>query len=407
MIRQGESALSAFNVSPGYSPFAGSAEKLFVKSENKKRVCGTERAWAEIDPAALENNVRVLRAMLPKSTRLMPAVKANAYGHGDVTVSRKLNALGIDAFCVACAGEGARLRRGGVRGEILILGYTAPEELHLLKKYRLSQTVVDHEYANLLCASGKFRVHIGVDTGMHRLGIPWDNFDDIAEIFLSGKLIVDGIFTHLAADDTAEGRDREFTEIQAARFRQVTDGLNALGYFPKTHLQSSLGVLNYPKLASDYARVGLALYGCVDGDIGKALLPVLSLKARISSVRTVRRGDSIGYGTDFIAQRDMKLAALTIGYADGLPRSLSEGRGHVLINGKRAPIAGKICMDQTIVDVSGIDVCQGDTAVIIGSSGGETITACDIARLADTIPNEILAGIGERVKRIVSGTDPK
>lgn len=365
------------------------------------------RAWAETDLAALENNVRVIRSMLPESTRLMPAVKANAYGHDAVLISRKLNALGIDAFCVACAGEGVRLRRGGVRGKILILGYTPPEEFCLLKKYKLSQTVVDSEYAKLLCGAGKFRVHIGVDTGMHRLGIPWDNFDDIAGIFFAGKHTVDGIFTHLAADDTDKGRDREFTEIQAARFRQVTDGLNALGYFPKTHLQSSLGVLNYPELASDYARVGLALYGCVDGDIGNALLPVLSLKARVSSVRTVRRGESIGYGTDYIAQRDMKLAALTIGYADGLPRRLSDGRGHVLINGKRARIAGKICMDQTIVDASGIDVRQGDTAVIIGSSGDETITACEIARLADTIPNEILAGIGERVKRIGSGYDPK
>lgn len=365
------------------------------------------RAWAEIDLAALENNVSVIRSMLPGRTRLMPAVKANAYGHDAVLVSRKLNALGVDAFCVACAEEGVRLRRGGVRGEILILGYTPPEELYLLKKYRLSQTVVDHEYAKLLCGAGKFRVHIGVDTGMHRLGIPWDNFNEIAGIFSVGKLTVDGIFTHLAADDTAEGRDREFTEIQAARFRQVTDGLNALGYFPKTHLQSSLGVLNYPELASDLARVGLALYGCVDGDIGKALMPVLSLKARVSSVRTVHRGESIGYGTDFIAQRDMKLAVLTIGYADGLPRRLSDGVGYVLISGKRAPIAGKICMDQTIVDVSGINVRQGDTAVIIGSSGGETITACDIARLADTIPNEILAGIGGRVVRAEADSDIK
>ncbi|MDE7230929.1 MAG: serine racemase VanT catalytic subunit [Oscillospiraceae bacterium] len=359
------------------------------------------RAWAEIDLAALENNVRVLRSMLPEHTRLMPAVKANAYGHDEVLIARKLNALGIDSFCAACAEEGVRLRRGGVRGEILILGYTAPEEFYLLKKYKLSQTVVDQEYAKLLCGKGKFRVHIGVDTGMHRLGIPWDNFDEIAELFLSGNLLIDGIFTHLAADDTAEGKDREFTEIQAARFRQVTGGLNSLGFYPKTHLQSSLGVLNYPELAADYARTGLALYGCVDGEIGKALLPVLSLKARVSSVRTVLRGESIGYGTGFVADRDMKIAALTIGYADGLPRALSDGIGAVLINGKRAPVVGKVCMDQAMVDVSGIDVSQGDTAVVIGVSSDEKITACEIARLCGTIPNEILVGIGERVKRMI------
>ncbi len=359
------------------------------------------RAWAEIDLAALENNVRVLRSMLPEHTRLMPAVKANAYGHDAVLISRELNSMGIDSFCVACAEEGAQLRRGGVRGEILILGYTAPEEFYFLKQYKLSQTVIDHKYAKLLCSSGKFRVHIGIDTGMHRLGIPWDNFDEIAELFLSGNLPIDGIFTHLAADDTAYGKDREFTGIQAARFRQVIDGLNSLGFYPKTHLQSSLGVLNYSELAADYARTGLALYGCVDGEIGNALLPVLSLKARISSVRTVLRGESIGYGTGFVANRDMKIAALSIGYADGLPRALSDGIGTVLINGRCASIAGKVCMDQTIVDVSGVDVSQGDTAVIIGSSDDEKITACEIARLCGTIPNEILVGIGERVKRMI------
>ena len=358
------------------------------------------RAWAEIDMSALRNNLRVLRSKLPGYTEIMPAVKANAYGHGAVNIARELNRPGVRAFCVACAEEGAELRRGGVKGEILVLGYTAPEQLPLLKKYRLSQTVVDFEYAKLLNKFGGLRVHAGIDTGMHRLGLPWDNFDEIAEVFAMEGLTIEGMFTHLSADDTAVGRDREFTEKQAERFRKVVEGLNALGYAPKLHLQASLGVLNYPELAADYARTGLALYGCVDGEAGAELTPVLSLKARVSSVRTVRRGECIGYGTEFTAERDMKLAALTIGYADGLPRSLSDGRGYVLINGSRASIAGKICMDQTIVDVSGIDVRQGDTAVIIGKSGSEEITVCGLARLAGTIPNEILRGLGKRVKRI-------
>lgn len=368
------------------------------KSADSSRV----RLWAELDMSALQNNLRELRSRLPESTEIMAAVKANAYGHGAVLMARELNRLGVRAFCVACAEEGAELRRHGIRGEILVLGYTAPEQLFLLKKYRLSQTAVDFGYAKLLNKFGKLRVHVAVDTGMHRLGIPWDNFDEIAAVFKMDNLDVDGLFTHLAADDTAHGRDREQTERQAARFRQVTECLKSLGYTPRLHLQSSLGVLNYPELAADIARTGLALYGCVDGEVGKGLMPVLSLKARVSSVRTVRRGECIGYGTEFLAERDMKLAALTIGYADGLPRALSDGRGYVLINGRRAPIAGKICMDQTIVDVSGIDVRQGDTAVIIGSSDGETVTACGLARLADTIPNEILSGLGGRVKRTIN-----
>lgn len=380
--------------------FAGAV--ILPKITTKSRSDGQPRAraWAEIDMSALRNNLRVLRSKLPEYTEIMPAVKANAYGHGAVDIARELNRTGVRAFCVACAEEGAELRRHGVKGEILVLGYTAPEQLFLMKKYRLSQTVVDFEYAKLLNKFGGLRVHAGVDTGMHRLGLPWDSFDEIAEVFAMEGITVDGLFTHLSADDTAVGRDREFTEKQTERFRKVIEGLNALGYAPKLHLQASLGVLNYPELAADYARTGLALYGCVDGEAGAELTPVLSLKARVASVRTVRRGECIGYGTEFTAERDMKLAALTIGYADGLPRALSDGHGYVLINGSRAPIAGKICMDQTIVDVSGIDVRQGDAAVIIGRSGSEEITACGLARLAGTIPNEILSGLGNRVKRI-------
>jgi len=381
----------------------GFAAAVILRKINPKRRIADQpqaRVWAETDMSALRNNLRVLRSKLPEYTEIMPAVKANAYGHGAIAVARELNRSGIRAFCVACAEEGAELRRGGVAGEILVLGYTAPEQLFLLKKYRLSQTVIDREYAVLLNKFGGLRVHVGIDTGMHRLGLPWDNFDGIAEVFAMDGLTVDGMFTHLAADETAVGRDREFTERQAERFREVADGLKALGYAPKLHLQSSLGVLNYPELAADYARTGLALYGCVDGEAGAELMPVLSLMARVSSVRTVRRGESIGYGTEFTAARDMKLAALTIGYADGLPRALSDGKGYVLINGSRAPIAGKICMDQTIVDASGIEVRQGDIAVIIGRSGGAEITACGLARLAGTIPNEILSGLGVRVKRV-------
>lgn len=386
-------ALTAI-ISVGFGFAAATAARRFRRSD-----CRKSRAWAEIDLAALENNLRVLRSRLPENTELMPAVKADGYGHGAVTIARALNRLGVRAFCTACAAEGARLRRSGVRGEILVLGYTAPEQLYLLKKYRLSQTAVDFEYAKLLGKFGGLRVHIGIDTGMHRLGIPWDSPDDIAAVFRLNLSVV-GMFTHLAADDTAFGLDHEITECQAARFRQAAERVKSLGYEPRLHLQSSLGVLNYPELAADIARTGLALYGCVDGEIGRGLIPVLSLKARVSSVRSVKRGEYIGYGTEYAAARDMRIAALTIGYADGLPRALSDGRGYVLINGCRAPIAGKVCMDQTIVDVSGLDVRQGDTAVVIGSSGGMTVSACDIARLADTIPNEILTGIGERVLRI-------
>lgn len=370
--------------------------------------CACGRAWIEIDGEALQNNVSFLKTKLPAECRLMPAVKANAYGHGAVLVARELERMGIDAFCVACLREGAELREAGIRGEILILGYTDPLHFPLLTRYGLSQTVVDASYAEELKKYGKtVHVHVGIDTGMHRLGERSDNIEDIRKIFRIENLIVDGIFTHLSADETSYGQDKEFTEGQLREFHDLVKKLEKRGVpRPKIHLQASYGVLNYPEAAGDYARVGIALYGVLstkkDTEQWKAFLrPVLSLKARVAVVKTIRKGESAGYGLDFRAERPMKIATLTIGYADGLPRSLSYGKGTVLINGYGAPVVGRICMDMTLVDVSKIpDVKQGDTAVIIGKSGDLEITACDLAEQSESISNEILSRMGSRPERI-------
>lgn len=368
-----------------------------------------DRAWIELDKNALAQNVRFLKERLPENCTLMPAVKANAYGHGAILISKELNVLDIRAFCVASVMEGVELRKNKIKGEILILGYTHPKQFALLHRYHLSQTVVDYQYA--LCLNGygrKIHVHIGIDTGMHRLGEPAENLEHICEMFELPNLIIDGMFTHLSADDTLKPEDREFTRQQAETFRQLTDTLMAKGYeLPKTHMQSSYGVLNYPELAGSYARVGIALYGVLstkeDTDCwSEKLFPVLSLKTRIVSVRSLHKGDTAGYGMDFTAEHEMQIAALSIGYGDGLPRSLSNGKGRVLINGRPAPIIGRICMDQTIVDISGIpDAKAGDTAVIIGSSKGASISCADLAAEADTITNEILSRLGGRLTRII------
>lgn len=369
----------------------------------------TGRAWIELDRTALENNVRVLRAMLPDGCALMPAVKANAYGHGAVLIAKTLNRLHIKSFCVACASEGAELRRHGVKGEILVLGYTPPEQFPLLPRYRLSQTVVDFAYAVLLNDYGKrIHVHVGIDTGMHRLGERSEHTEQLCAIFEMKNLIIDGTFTHLCADDSTGAQERAFTELQAQSFFHAADELKRLGYAcQKLHLLSSYGVINYPELGGDYARVGIALYGVLSTEedtktLGGALTPVLSLKARVSSVRDLYAGECAGYGMAFTATHDMKIAALAIGYADGLPRSLSDGGGYVLINGCKAPIIGRICMDQTIVDVTEVpDVKAGDTAVVIGRSGDREISVCDIAQRTGTITNEILSRLGTRLERIV------
>lgn len=373
------------------------------------------RAWIELDREALQHNVNMLRSRLPGECRLMPAVKADAYGHGAVLISKELNRMGIDAFCVACAGEGAELRKQGIKGEILVLGYTHPKQFLLLYRYDLTQTVIDYSYAVQLNGFGKrIHVHIGVDTGMHRLGERSENTDGICRIFEMKNLAVDGIFTHLSAADTLQPGEQEFTRKQARKFFRVTDELKKRGYnCPKIHMQSSYGVLNYPKLAGDYARVGIALYGVLsnreDTEQWKNFLrPVLSLKTRVAAVKDLYAGETAGYGLQFSADRDMRIAALAIGYADGVPRALSNGVGEVLIDGYRAPVVGRICMDQMLVDVSGIPgVKAGDVAVLIGESGEEKISAADLAEWDGTITNEILSRLGARLERVVLAQENK
>ncbi len=372
------------------------------------------RAWIELDRQALRQNVDALRKMLPESCQLMPAVKADAYGHGAMLIAKELSGMGVRAFCVACAKEGAELRQQGIKGEILILGYTHPDQFPLLSRYQLTQTVVDFSYAELLNNYGKRKhrkipVHVGIDTGMHRLGERGENIDRICEICFMKHLAVKGLYTHLCVSDTLERAGKEYTKFQKNIFYQVIGEMEKRGLeAPKIHLLASYGVLNYPELSGDYARVGIALYGVLstreDMEDWKGLFhPVLSLKARVAAVKDLYAGEYAGYGMAFQAERNMKIAALAIGYADGLPRSLSGGVGAVLIDGKRAPVIGRICMDQTLVDVSGISgVKTGDVAVLIGKSGEEEISACDLAEWTGTISNEILSRMGGRLRRVIS-----
>lgn len=372
------------------------------------RFAQTGRAWIELDLSALRRNVSQLQAILPENCALMPAVKANAYGHGAVWIARELNRCGIRAFCVAAVSEGIALRRGGIRGEILVLGYTHPEQFPLLRKYRLTQTVLDMPYAQSLNAYGKpLRVHLKIDTGMHRLGVPADEIDQIAGVFSMKNLVVEGIFTHLCAADKKTAEKKAFTLGQAEAFQRVIRDLKERGLpLGKTHLLSSYGLLRYPELAGDYARVGIALYGVLSSrrdldDCPIALRPVLSLKTRVALTRELRPGEGAGYGLEYVANPPRRIAVLSIGYADGVPGALSCKHGKVLINGYEAPIVGRICMDQMMVDITELpDVKSGDVAVIIGKSGGNEITAYDLAEASGTITNELLSRLGSRLNRL-------
>lgn len=375
------------------------------KKENFKQ----GRAWIELDRNALKNNVSFLYTQLPKDCGLMAAVKANAYGHGAVLISRELKQLGVHSFCVADVFEGAALRKSGIKGEILILGYTHEKHFGLLRRYRLTQTVVDHEHALAMDRYGKkLRVHLAIDTGMHRIGERSEHLDQICSIFEMKNLVIDGMFTHLSASDSRDPEPQSFTVKQADVFYDLIHCLRKKGYpIPKLHLQASYGVLNYPELAEDYARVGIALYGILSTKedtlrFSRSFQPVLTLKARVASVRALHPNECAGYGMAFTAEREIKIAALTIGYADGLPRRLSNGAGAVLIRGHKAPIIGRICMDQTIVDITGIpNIHAGDVATIIGTDGDQTISVADLAEQTNSITNEILSCLGSRLERII------
>lgn len=366
------------------------------------------RAWIELNAENLKKNVEFFRRVLPEKCRLMPAVKADAYGHGAALIAAELNKLGISDFCVASAQEGAALRGAGIEGRILVLGYTHPENLGLLQACRLTQTVVDIAYADVLRRSGKnVLVQIGVDTGMHRLGIDWENLEEIQNIWRTAGFKVTGIYSHLCAADERGEEAEAFTRLQIARFAALTDRLQQAGIRGfSSHLQGSYGILNYPECVFDYARPGIALYGILSGKedrtkIAADLHPVLSLKARIQCIRQVKQGEGAGYGLAFLARRDTRLAVLSAGYADGIPRNLGE-RGHVLVCGKEAPVAGRICMDQMLVDVTEIPEARaGEEAVLIGTQGERTVTMEQYAAWSGTIANEIASRLGARLERLV------
>jgi len=386
--------------------FAVVLEKLLPRLQRRQNE--KDRAWIELDRQNLQQNVTVLCKLLPSGCQFMAAVKANAYGHGAVALSKELMKLGVNDFCTAAVSEAVELRRNGVKGEILILGYTHPEQFPLLRKYRLTQTVVDYSYARILNAYGrKIKVHIKIDTGMHRLGERCERIDQINSIFNCQNLLIDGIYTHLCTADTSTHSAKAYTMAQGAAFYKVITQLKEQGYScPKVHLLSSCGLFNYSELSGDYARIGIALYGVLSERAGTEhcpvkLRPVLSLKARVASVKDLYKGEAAGYGLQYIAKKDMKIAVLAIGYADGIPRALSEGGGKVLLNGKEALIIGRICMDQMLVDISRIpETKSGDAAVIIGKSGASEIMAYELAEQTGTITNEVLSRLGSRLNRI-------
>lgn len=368
------------------------------------------RAWAEISLNALRHNAMLLQNILPGRCKLMAVVKANAYGHGDLLVAKALNQSGIRAFAVATLEEAIHLRVNGVLGEILILGYTNPKNIACLVRYRLTQTVFDQSYARALNAGGKkVNVHLKIDTGMHRLGLDYTDLSGMESIFRCKNLNVTGIFSHLCISDSLAEEAVSFTNTQIRRFYNVITCLERKGYDTgKIHIQSSYGILNCPDLSFDYARAGIVLYGVMSRNdrtrIQLDLRPVLSVKARIASVKEIKAGESVSYGKEFTAETNMRIATVTIGYADGIPTVYSRAGAHVLLHSERAPITGRICMDQLVIDVTHIaGVKPDDVVTLIGTDGAERIRCEEMAEKCGMITNELLSRLGSRLNRVLTG----
>lgn len=370
------------------------------------------RAWREIDLDALRRNTALLRDALPASCALMAVVKADAYGHGAVPVARTLQREGVRLFAVACLAEGIQLRKAGIRGDILILGWTDPALAPQLRRWRLCATVTDADHGRALSARGvPVRVHLAVDTGMHRLGIPAEDTAALAELFALPHLRVEGVYSHLCTSDGTSEADRAFAQNQTETFVRTLTLLRGMGLDPGlTHLQASYGILN-PACTAGHtfgaARPGLVLYGVYSDDTRVdhplPLQPVLSLRARVAAVHRVPAGEGAGYGLAFTARRDTCLAVLAIGYADGLPRNYGAQGGVVLLHGARCPVVGRVCMDQMLVDATDLPTPPkaGETATLIGTDGAGTLRAEEVAVACGTITNELLSRLGPRLGLVV------
>ena len=353
------------------------------------------RTWCTVSLSALRSNLRILRRAAPKGTRVLAVVKDNAYGHGLVPVARALSRAGCEEFGVAFASEGVELRQAGIREPILLLGSSLPSEFPAALAHRLTVTLSSIQEARELArAAEKARttalVQAKLDTGMNRLGAKPSDFPQLlSSIHRHPRLDLVGTFTHLAC----AGSDPKFTR------RQLQESLLLPMGGHRHYANTAASLLRHPDPMT-HIRPGLGLYGIDSRPEGRApLRPVLSWKSRVLVVRNIRRGETVSYGATFRAPRDLRVATVGTGYADGLPFSLGN-RGHALIRGRLCPIVGRVTMDMTLLDVSKVPTAQRGTEVIwIGSSGKQKRTASDLAGEAGTIPWEIFTRIAPRIPR--------
>lgn len=363
------------------------------------------RTWAEVDLDAIAHNFQAARDHLPKHMKLLVTVKANAYGHGAVMVAKCLEEK-ADYLALAAMDEAVQLRQAGIRTPLLILGPVMPADYRRAAKHKITLAVSNPVEAKEIsdcgvACGGRITVHFALDTGMSRIGFPCTE-EAARQIKAAAKLpgiYAEGIFSHFAL---ADSKDKTYANFQTDKFHRM---LEMIGVdFPIRHLHNSAAIVDL-KPEFDMAREGIILYGLNPSDevdlsrIG-AIRPAMALRSHVSLVKTLPAGTPVSYGCTYVTPKDTVIATVMAGYADGVPRLLS-GCGEVIIRGVKAPIVGRVCMDQFMVDVSHIpDVCAGDVVTIFGTDGDAAITADEVAAKAQTIGYELVCGIAPRVPRV-------
>lgn len=364
--------------------------------------------WVEVNLEAIEHNFNMVRKLIKPGTKVMAVIKANAYGHGAVEVARRLRRAGASYFGVATQQEALELREAGIEVPILILGFTPLEDAEATVAHGIAQTVFSLAQGEALSKAAlklgrRAVVHVKIDTGMGRLGLPpgEETGRVIEELVKLPGLVVEGIFSHLAR---ADEQDKSSALEQTRRFEEFIRALQSKGIIiPLKHLANSAAVMELPESHFNLVRPGIMLYGLYPSpEMPKErvpLRPALSWKTRIVQLKEVPPGTPISYGGTYVTGKTTRVATLPLGYADGLRRTLSN-RGEVIVRGRRAPIIGRVCMDQTMVDVTGVpEVEVGDVVTIIGKDGAAEISADDMAGLLGTVCYEVVSGISPRVYR--------
>lgn len=372
-------------------------------------IMNPSRVFCTVDLDAICTNVKNIMKKTGDDVAVMAVVKTDAYGHGAVAVSHALSRIGVDSFAVATIDEATELRNSGIRNPILILGYVFPNDLQAVLEYDIMTTVFSFDSAKLISdyasKCGKTaKIHIKLDTGMGRIGfIPSnESLKEIEKIFSLSNIEVDGIFTHFAC---ADEKDKTSARAQAKLFSNFVKELEAKGMsFKRKHICNSAGIMEFPDCYYNMVRSGIITYGLYPSDEVEKdnleLIPALELKSHVAYVKEVDAGFTVSYGSTYTTTGKTKIATIPVGYGDGYPRILSN-KGRVLVHGVYAPIIGRVCMDQFMVDVTDVDgISQGDEVVLIGSQGDNRISVEEIAELANTINYEIVCGINKRVPRI-------